>query len=290
MPSEEEEKTVEIASRADSSQGWRRLGVIVGSGKLPHCLIEKARSEGYAVVAVAIKGHAWASSVGDVPHLWARLGAGGKIIRWLKRHRIEDLVFAGGIRRPSWVELRPDVTTARILWHHYLLGDDGVLTAVAKALSGLGFRILASQELLPELLVPAGVLGKHAPDGSNLEDIRRGVAAARALGALDIGQSVVVQQGLVIGLEAVEGTSGLIQRCQELLKPGRGGVLVKMRKPKQDLRFDLPTVGPDTITQAAQAGLSGIAIEAGSSLILEPELVASLADSLGLFVVGITAD
>jgi hypothetical protein len=171
-----------------------------------------------------------------------------------------------------------------------MLGDDGLFSAVAKELEIEGFCLLGAHELLDsETTVPEGPLGRLKPNEEAEADIGRGIAIARALGALDIGQAVVVQQGLVLGVEAIEGTDALLARCATLKREGPGGVLVKISKPRQDRRADLPTIGAGTVAAAAAAGLRGIAIEAGSTLLLDRAAIVAAADARKIFVVGIAA-
>jgi DUF1009 family protein len=162
-----------------------------------------------------------------------------------------------------------------------------LLKAVTAELEGEGFHVVAAHDVFRDLLTPAGPLGGLTPDEQAEGDIARGMAVIRALGPLDVGQAVIVQQGLVLGIEAIEGTDALIERCGMLRRDGPGGVLVKMTKPTQDLRFDLPTIGVITVERCAAAGLRGIAIEAGKTIALDRDAIAAQADRLGLFVVGL---
>ena len=152
-----------------------------------------------------------------------------------------------------------------------------------------GFTIIGAHEVEPGLITAEGVLGEISVSAEARADIDFGITVTRTLGKLDIGQAAVVQQGIVLGLEAVEGTDALLTRCRDLKRKGRGGVLVKSCKPQQDRRIDLPTVGLRTVTRAFEAGLEGIAVEAGASLMLDREAVISAANKLGLFVIGFRA-
>ena len=167
------------------------------------------------------------------------------------------------------------------------LGDDGILRALVQELEHDGMVVRGVHEVMPELLVKEGVLGKHKPDKKALADIKRGVEVALELGRLDVGQAVVVQQGLVLGVEGIEGTDKLIQRCGDYRRKGEGGVLVKLRKPQQDMRIDLPTIGTRTIENAKASGLRGIAVHAGNGLIVDESEVIKLANKEGLFIIGI---
>ncbi len=271
--------------------GLTPLGILAGGGSLPRLVIEAAQSQGRPVAVIAFDGQTDPETVHEVPHLWAGLGSAGPIVDWLKARGVVDLVMGGRIRRPSWHEIRPDWRAALFLAKvgARALGDDGLLRAITHALEDEGFRVVAVQDLIDRVLAPTGPVGHLGPDEAAEADIARGVAVARALGVVDVGQAVVVQQGLVLGVEAVEGTDALIDRCRDLHRDGPGGVLVKMRKPQQDHRFDLPTIGPATVTSAAAAGLRGIAVEAGGSLMLDRAGLAAAADAAGLFVVGVDA-
>jgi hypothetical protein len=167
------------------------------------------------------------------------------------------------------------------------LGDDGLLSAVTRELEEEGFRIVAPDAILADLVAARGVYTKSAPDETAERDIARAIEVARGLGRLDVGQAVVVQAGIVLGVEAIEGTDALLARCAGLRRDAPGGVLVKMRKPMQDRRVDLPTIGVETVRGAVVAGLRGIAIEAGGSLVIDRARVVAAADDAGLFVVGV---
>jgi DUF1009 family protein len=257
---------------------------------VPWRLIEACRAADREFFVLAIEGEADSAALQGAPHAWCRLGAGGAALDLLRQHRVGDLVLAGGIRRPSLAALRPDWRAAKFLARvgYRALGDDGLLSAIVKEIEGEGFRVVGAHELLAADL-PEGPLGTVVPDADAASDIAHGIHVARALGALDIGQAVVVQQGLVLGVEAIEGTDALLRRCAGLRRDGPGGVLVKLQKPNQERRVDRPTIGPDTIALASETGLRGIAAEAGATLLLDRDEVARAADRAGLFVVGVRA-
>jgi DUF1009 family protein len=265
------------------------LGIVAGSGDLPRRILEAAKAAGRPVFIVALEGFAEPALVAGTPHAWIRLGAAAQGVRMLRDNGVADVVLAGAVRRPSLTALRPDWRTAKFLAKVGMraLGDDGLLSAIVKEFESEGFRVVGADSILGSALAPAGQLGRVAPDELAQQDIARGVAAARALGTLDIGQAVIVQQGAVLGVEAAEGTEQLIARCRALALEGPGGVLVKLAKPGQERRADLPTIGARTVEQAAAAGLRGIAVEAGATLILDRAETVSAADARGLFVVGI---
>lgn len=265
------------------------LGILAGSGTLPRRAADAARGNGRSVFIVAFQGQTDAATVDGIPHAWVKLGEAGQTIAELKKAGVGDLVMAGPIRRPSISELGLDWRGAQLFARigARALGDDGLLTAVTRELEQEGFCLVGVDEILAGSLAGIGVLGKHAPDEQAHNDIMRGIEVVRALGTADVGQAAVVQQGLVLGVEAIEGTDALLDRVAVLARRGPGGVLVKLAKPQQDRRLDLPTVGPATIARAKRAGLRGIAVEAAGTLLLEQKACAETADQEGLFLVGL---
>jgi UDP-2,3-diacylglucosamine hydrolase len=266
-----------------------RLGIIAGGGALPRRLIECSRDAGRDVFVLAVEGAAEPATVEGVPHAWCRLGAAATGLALLRQNRVTELVLAGGVRRPSLGSLRPDWRAARLFARvgYRALGDDGLLSAVVKELEREGFRVIGADQLLDRALVSEGPLGRFRPDPQAQADIERGLRVARTLGALDVGQAVIVQQGLVLGVEAIEGTDELLRRCAALRREALGGVLVKVEKPGQEPRADRPTIGLRTVGLAAETGLRGIAVEANATIVLDRDEVVRAADSAGLFLVGI---
>jgi DUF1009 family protein len=266
-----------------------KLGILAGGGPLPGYLIEACRVSDRPVFVVAFEGQADADVIGDAPHAWVRLGAAEEALGRLRAERVEEIVMAGPVRRPTLAELRPDRRAARFLARGLLnKGDNGLLGAIVRTLEEEeGFRVVGADSVLADLKAPEGPFGKHVPDRDAREDIALGVRVLRETGRLDIGQAVVVQQGIVLGIEAAEGTRRLIERCAELRREGRGGVLVKLAKPGQETRADLPAIGPETVAAATASGLAGIAVGAGATLVFDRHAVTETADAAGLFVVGI---
>lgn len=271
-----------------------RLGLIAGGGALPARLLDACRARGREVFVVALEGQADPELVApDVAHAWARLGAVGRIVALLRQAEVEELVMAGKVVRPSLAALRPDWRAIRFLAAHggRLGGDDRLLSTIILAIEREeGIRVVSAASLLDDLPAPAGLLGLHRPGPELAADIALGVAAARRLGARDIGQAVVVQAGRILAEEDEGGTDGLIDRAQGLRAPGSPAILVKLPKPQQEDRADPPVVGPDTVRRAAAAGLAGIVVEAGGTLILDRAETARLADAAGLFILGVAAD
>ena len=224
-----------------------------------------------------------------VPHAWCRMGAAVTGLSLLRENNVTELVLAGSVRRPSLGTLRPDWRAAKLFARigYRAIGDDGLLSAIVGELEQEGFRVLGVDQLLDGELVAEGPLGAVLPGPQSEADIEYGLRIACALGALDIGQAVVVKQGLVLGVEAIEGTDELLRRCAALRREGPGGVLVKIEKPGQEHRADRPTIGPRTVALAAEAGLAGIAAEACATIVLDRDEVIGAADLAGLFVVGV---
>ena len=265
------------------------LGIVAGGGELPRRLIEACRLGGRDVFVLALEGAAEPQTVADVAHIWCPIGAAARGLSLLRNNRVGELVFAGSIRRPSLASLRPDWRAAKFLARvgYRALGDDGLLSAIIAEFEREGFRVVAPEQVLMSGLAPKGVFGRVVPDPQAMADIALGERVARTLGGLDIGQAVVVQQGLVLGVEAIEGTDELLRRCAGLRREGPGGVLVKVEKPGQEQRVDRPTIGPRTVALAGQAGLRGIAVEAGATIVIDRAKVVTDADRAGVFVVGI---
>jgi DUF1009 family protein len=266
-----------------------KLGIIAGSTELPRVLIEACQTQGRDFFVLALDEACEDATIDGIEHEWMRLGALGKALSALKREGVEELVLAGKVKRPRLANLRPDLKATKLLARlgsNLLKGDDELLRTIITFLEDEGFRVVGVQDVAPELVTPEGLIGSIYPDKKAQADISFGAKIARGVGALDIGQSVIVQNHQVLGVEAIEGTDRLIERCTALKVEERGGVLVKVKKPHQEGRVDLPTIGVETVERVAAAGFSGIAIEAGSSLMLDRKALARRADALDIFVVG----
>lgn len=273
-----------------AAAGTRGLGIIAGGGPLPGAVAAAARAAGRPVFILGIEGFADPATLAPWPHEILRIGAAGRILAVLRERGCQDVVMIGPVRRPSLLDLRPDADGVRILariGRAVFLGDDGLLAAVIKLLAEEGFRVIGAHEVMQGAVAPVGVLTRAAPDALAMADIARGVAVARVLGAADVGQGCVVQQGLVLAVEAIEGTDAMLTRSAALRRDGVGGVLVKLVKPDQDKRADLPTIGPDTVRHAAAAGLRGLAFEAGATILAQRDACVAAADAAGLFLLGL---
>ena len=274
------------------------IGLVAGGGALPFAVAESLAARGVEPIFFALKGICDPEKVSRFRHHWISVGQIGKVVRLLRNENCRDLVFIGTLVRPALSEIRLDWGTVRAMKHilaAFRGGDDHLLSGVGRILERDGFRMVGIKDVAPDLLMPAGCLTRTAPDPSATADIAKGQDVLRALGPFDIGQAVVVIDGHVVGVEGIEGTDALLVRIAQLraegrirAKPGRG-VLVKTPKSGQDLRYDLPTLGPRTIENAAAAGLAGVAVAAGNTLVAEPQALVNAADASGLFVVGLPA-
>lgn len=267
-----------------------RLAVLAGGGRVPVLLAEAAATQGRLAVVIGFEGNADPAPFARFPFQAVRIGAAGRLFEILRSHGAEEIVLAGTVRRPAVSALMPDLAGMKVLarlGRAMLGGDDTLLSAVIREFEAEGFRVVGAHDVLADLLTPSGQLGRVAANEAARTDIARGVAVLRAMGAVDVGQAVVVQQGLVLGVEAIEGTDALLARVATLARDGQGGVLVKLAKPQQEKRVDLPTIGLATVQGAAGAGLVGIAAEAGRSLFLDRAETIAAADAAGLFLLGI---
>ena len=268
----------------------RKLGIIAGGGDLPNKIIQYCKSHNRDYFVLAIKDNANVAFFDDsVPHSWIRIGEAGTGFKLFKEQNVKEIVLIGTIRRPSFKDLIPDLRTATFFAKlgAKSIGDDGILRALVKEIEQDGMKVVGIQEVVPNLLAPIGVLTQTSPNDEDEEDIRRGIEVATELGRLDVGQAVVVQQGLVLGLEGIEGTDKLIIRCNDYKRKGKSPILVKLRKPEQDMRIDLPTIGVKTVENAYNSGFKGIAIHAGNTLIVNQEETIALANKYKMFIKGI---
>ena len=265
----------------------KKLGLIAGNGKFPLLFAAEAKREGYQIIAVAHRGETLeqiAAVIGDVT--WIYVGQLGKIIRTFQRAGVSEAVMAGGIRKVKlFGNFRPDLRGTRFLARLKGRDDDALLRGIADELAGEGIKILESTLCLPDLIAREGVLTRRPPSGSQWDDIRLGLATAKEIGRLGIGQTVVVKNRVVVAVEAVEGTDAAIQRGGVLTKSGC--VVVKVSKPGQDLRFDVPAIGVDTIKNIREVGGAVLAVEADKTIILEKETVLRDAEASGIAVVAV---
>ena len=263
------------------------LGVVAGGGTLPVRVVQAAAAMGRPVHVVVLEGHGDPAAYAGHPHVTLRWGLAAQMLAWLKQHGVREVVLAGNVARPSLLSLRPDAASLKLLGRigrSAFNGDDSILRAVMKVLAEEGFEVVGAQALLSGLLPQAALLAGPMPDDIARADIARGIAVCNALGAVDVGQAVVVQQGLVLGVEAIEGTDALIGRTGALKREGPAPILVKSPKPAQSLLADLPTIGPQTVASAHTAGLRGLAFQAGGTILLDRDATIAAAEAAGIFL------
>jgi len=266
-----------------------KLAIIAGNGSIPFYLIEECNKIGREYCLIIIEGHGKELSEKYDPDYTVSLSKMGRAVKYVKNIGIKHILMVGGVKRPSLKNIIPDLWTAKFLTtiSSKVSGDNSVLSKLTKALEREGFIIVAPEEVLPNLICPKGTLGKVKPNQQNNEDISTGYRIAKIIGANDIGQSIIIENGLVIAVEASEGTDRMIKRSLNLKKEKKAGVLIKVIKPMQDKRIDRPVIGIDTIKAVKKAGLDGIALESNEILILNYSDVILYADEEGLFVEGI---
>ncbi len=266
-----------------------KLGIIAGGGDLPNLLVDSAREQGIDVFLVGFDGQTDDVLLLDKQSLTTKIGQVGKVTRFFQKSGVKDLVLIGALNRPSFSELVPDLKAAKFLLQNAgkAMGDSELLSALKIFLEKEGFQIHGIQDFVPDLLVNEGCITKTKPSKDDWLDINHGIRVLQETAALDIGQSVIVQEGLVLGLEAIEGTNLLIERCAALKRKGRKGVLVKLCKAQQDISLDLPTIGLQTIRAIHKAGFGGIVVNAQKTLICEREALISYANKHHLYVLGI---
>jgi DUF1009 family protein len=272
------------------------LAIICGGGSLPFAVADAVHRRGRRVVLFPIRGFGDVAAVEPYPHHWIALGQFGRMCRLAAAEGCHDVVFIGNVIRPALHEIRLDWQTLRLMPRIVRLfrgGDDRLLSGIGRIFEEHGFRLLGAHEVAPEILVREGLIGKRAPSERDEIDIATGLAVLGAMGPFDMGQAAVVASGHVLAVEAAEGTDAVLSRIAELRRSGRirypvgTGVLVKAPKPGQDRRFDLPSVGPQTVAGVIRAGLAGLAVVAGGTIMAQPEVVAAAADRGKIFVVGI---
>jgi hypothetical protein len=263
---------------------------------MPFAVADAVARRGRPVVLFAMKGIAQADRVERYPHHWIVLGQMGRFKRLAQAQGCQDFVWIGSLVRPSVWSLRFDLQTVLQLPKivaAFRGGDDHLLSGLGRVFEQYGFRLLGAHDVAPDILMPAGTLTQQQPSAQDHEDIAVGADFLATIGRFDIGQAVVVAVNRVLGVEAAEGTDAMLTRIAELRQTGRlkatarTGVMIKAAKSIQDRRFDLPAIGPQTIDGAARAGLAGIAVVAGETVIAEIERTIEAADKAGLFIIGL---
>jgi DUF1009 family protein len=267
----------------------KKLGMLAGGGMMPVEIIRHCHRTGKEIFVVGIEPYAKEEELKDVPHIFAKMGEAGKILNALTKNDVYEIVLAGGIKRPSFKELIPDWEGAKLIAKLAIkkMSDNNLFVAIMDEIERLGFKVVGIEEVVPEMMFSEGLYGKVKPSDEDMDDIKRGVTVAKALGAVEVGQAVVVQEGMVLAVEAVEGTDMMLSRAATVKKQGKAPIMVKVVKPGQDMRVDLPAIGLQTIEQLKKYGIKGIAVEAGGILLIEREAVIKTADGSGIFIIGL---
>lgn len=272
------------------------LAIICGGGALPMAVAEYVAARGRKVVLFPLVGAADGASVGRYQHHWLHIGQIYKFISLARAAGCREVVFIGALVRPSIWRTRPglrDLLFVPRVLKAFRGGDDHLLSGMARLFEEEGFHLRGAHEVAPEILAPEGVLGRVQPGAADRADVEFGLQYLDAASPFDIGQAVVVADRHVLAVEAIEGTDQMLARVAELRANGRiraasgRGVMVKAPKRNQDRRFDLPSIGPRTVDGAVQAGLAGIAVVSGATVIAEADKLVAAADRAGIFIVSV---
>jgi DUF1009 family protein len=285
------------ASMAEAERG--PIAIICGGGSFPGAVAEAIVRGGRQPVMFGIKGWADAGIIERHTHHWIAIGQVGRFFRLAREERCSEVLFIGSLLRPPLRQVRLDWQTIRLLPRLagvFRGGDDRLLSGIASMAEEGGLRVIGLRDVAPEVFVAEGLLGRCQPTARDLSDIAHGLKLIATLGPFDVGQAVIVANNNVLAVEAAEGTDNMLARIADLRRQGRVttppgvGVLVKAPKPGQDRRFDLPSIGPRTIEGAARAGLAGVAVAAGSTIMVEATEVIAMADREKIFVAGVSED
>ncbi|WP_374631460.1 LpxI family protein [Ferrovibrio sp.] len=266
-----------------------KLGLIAGGGQIPALVRAACADSGRPLFIAALRGFCDEATVADAEHAWFELAQVGALLNGLRQAGVRDVVLCGRVKRPDFASLKPDWVGAKLLPRFALAalkGDDAVLRVAVSAFEAEGFSLRGVDEIVSGLLAPEGHLGGPLPSETQQRDIQAALAAATALGAEDKGQAAVVARAEIVGLEDQAGTDAMLLRLRGNAA-ARGGVLAKCAKPGQERRVDLPAIGVTTLENAAAAGLSGVAVQAGAALVVDRPACMAAADRLGLFLVGV---
>jgi UDP-2,3-diacylglucosamine hydrolase len=265
-----------------------KIGLIAGKNKFPLIFARSVQNQGFEVVAAAHRGETDPVLEQLVSSLqWVYVGQLGKIIRFFQKAGVSRAVMAGGITKGRlFTHLRPDLRALKIISKVKHAGDDGILRTVAAELENEGITIVSPTLFLTELLAPTGVLSRRQPTAEEMRDIQFGTTIAKEIGKLDIGQCVVVRRQAVLAVEAIDGTDATIRRGG--LLAGEKAVVIKVSKPDQDLRFDVPAVGLETIGIMQEVKASALALEAGKTLMFDLKEMLHLADQAKISIIGLS--
>lgn len=267
-----------------------KIGILAGSGDFPKIIVESCLSQNKEIFIVGIKGFVESKLLEEHESIEVGIAKAGKIIKSFQEAKVDAIIFAGKVSRPDFKSLIPDAKGIKILNKINNLskkGDNDIFEVLIDVFENEGIKLIGVNELCSDLLADEGNIGKTAPSKEQLKDIEIGFKAAKKIGEIDLGQAVIVKDKNITSVEAIDGTDALIKRNLSLPKEFQGGILIKVKKPKQDSRIDLPTIGVQTINSAIEAGLNGIAFEAESSILLNKEEIIKIANNAKIFLYGI---
>jgi len=265
------------------------LAIIAGNGDLPKLIIESCKKQKKEFVLILVKDNANKNDYKKYKNYVIEIGYVAKALEILRTNKVKEVVFAGGIQKPAFSNIKVDKKGAVLLSKllaNKIFGDDNILSTVTKFFQKEGFKIIGVDKIIPDIISKKGVLTKAKPSKQDLENIKIGQNALKTMSSLDIGQAIAVQQKQIIGIEAIEGTDELIKRCSKLQfvkthKP----VLIKVKKENQNTKIDLPTIGVKTIENLIKANFAGLAVKSGSTLILQKEKIVELANKNKIFII-----
>ncbi len=278
-----------VTAQNSMIKNYETIGLIAGGGQFPLLVAKGAAAQGNRVVAVFFKGHSnFEVSEYTDESIELKLGQLSKLISFFKKNGASKVVMAGTINKPKALDIRPDLRAAKLLFKLATKGDDVLLRAITSEFESEGMEVVGPHEYAPELLTPVGFLTKRKPNEIESADLAFGWKIARDLGRLDIGQCVVVREGIVAAVEAIEGTDAAVKRGCEL--GGKGCCIVKVFKPGQEGRVDMPSIGLKTIQAMKELGATCLGVEAGKSLFFDLDESVRFADKYGITIVGLNQE
>ncbi len=268
----------------------KKLGIIAGSDHLPRHIVDAALKQGMEFALIGLAGQTSEELYKDIEYQTFQLHSVSKIIKKLKDEGVSHLVFAGRVKRTNISKLLLDVKGAKLFAGVMRNGisDNAILSTIIKFFENEGFTIIPAEYIAKDIVIRKGNITKTEPSKEAWEDIKKGIKILKGIAEFDVGQALIIQEGLVLGVEAAEGTDELIKRCGSIQqKEEHGAILIKISKPSQDKRVDLPCIGLNTVKELNKNGLIGVAIEAGSALIIDEKNTIKEADKLGIFIYGV---
>jgi UDP-2,3-diacylglucosamine hydrolase len=284
-------KNQNVDSAKHNKKNTRRIGIIAGRGNLPIALATLLRADGEDPFLLLVEGEADPKQYEQFQYQTIKIAKVGQFLKVLSNENCTHITLAGPVDRPDFKKLIPDFEGIKLIAKitgSLNKGDDGLMTAITSYIKDKGFEVVGAHELTGSMSIGKHLLGTVEPSEQDRLDIKEGIRIVKGIGELDIGQAAIIREGYVLAVEAAEGTDGLLKRVKDFSWEVPAGVLVKLSKPGQDIQADMPTIGPDTITEAIDANLRGIAVEAGLTLVLDKEESIRRANAGGIFILGIS--